>query len=230
MPGFLWTVVPVRGYARGKSRLAAVLDPGARLRLNRRLLLATLRVIARWRGDLRRCVVVSPCPRALATARSEGAVALAEVPPRGLNQAAALGAAYARRHGARGILVLPCDLPGLTPAALKALARGARRLRQVAIAPDRKRSGTNALLLTAPGRFEFQFGADSFSRHELQAARRGYGVSICARAELAFDLDTPEDLAAWCKAGRARPGRRAPGDIVREKLDARARRRTKDDK
>jgi len=196
-PSRLWTVVPVRGYARGKSRLASVLDAGARARLNRRLLLSTLRVIARWRGNLSRCVVVSPCRRTLATARRKGAATALETPRGGLNRAAALGAYCARRNGARGVLVLPCDLPNLTPAALAAMTQAARSRKHVVIAPDRKKSGTNALLVVAPGPFEFQFGEGSFARHRLQAAQRGYGISVCARPELEFDVDTPEDLAAW---------------------------------
>ena len=193
----LWTVVPVRGYARGKSRLAPVLNAGARARLNHRLLLSTLRVIARWHGDLSRCIVVSPCRRALATARREGAVTVAEAPPRGLNAAAALGAASASRRGARGVLILPCDLPNLAAPALRAMAQAARSRRHVVIAPDATLNGTNALLVAAPGPFEFEFGEGSFARHRLQAAQRGYGISICARPELELDVDTPEDLAAW---------------------------------
>ena len=46
--GKLWFVVPMRGIARGKSRLAEALDPIERDRLNRRLLGRTLQVIATW--------------------------------------------------------------------------------------------------------------------------------------------------------------------------------------
>ncbi|MGH8663161.1 MAG: hypothetical protein ACREUX_02730, partial [Burkholderiales bacterium] len=38
----LWVILPVRGEAAGKSRLAAVLDPIERMRLNRKLLRRTL--------------------------------------------------------------------------------------------------------------------------------------------------------------------------------------------
>jgi 2-phospho-L-lactate guanylyltransferase len=195
-------VVPFRGYAQGKSRLATVLDAGARARLNRRLLLSTLRAIARWQGDLHRCIVVSPCRRALLTARRMGATALLEAPRAGLNPAADRGASHARRRGARGVLILPSDLPDLDPASLAAMTQAARAFRHVVLAPDRKGNGTNALLVAAPGRFELQFGEGSFERHQAQAARRGYGVSVCRRPELAFDIDTPEDLAGWCNRRR----------------------------
>jgi 2-phospho-L-lactate guanylyltransferase len=68
------------------------------------------------------------------------------------------------------------------------------------IAPDRSGTGTNALLVSAQGPFEFRFGERSFERHLLLAEERGWRVSRCPRPELEFDLDTPNDFAAW--AGR----------------------------
>jgi 2-phospho-L-lactate guanylyltransferase len=187
----------MRGVARGKSRLAAALDPPARARLNRVLLTLTLGVIERWRG-LTRCVVVSPCEEALATAARLGAASVLETPDAaGLNGAAALGASYASDHGARSILILPCDLPYLTPESLTALAHAAEMPRHMVIAPDKAGTGTNALLVSAQRPFEFRYGEQSFARHLLLSAERGWTAAVCARPEIAFDLDTPEDLAAW---------------------------------
>lgn len=193
----LWTVVPVRGITNGKSRLAGALNAGARTRLNRQLLERTLTVVNCWRG-LTRCVVVSPCEEALATAAHLGASGVLETPDAaGLNGAAALGASYASDRGARSILVLPCDLPYLTPESLTAVTHAAKTTRHMVIAPDKAGTGTNALLMSAQRPFEFRYGEQSFARHLLLSAERGWTAAICARPELAFDLDTPEDLAAW---------------------------------
>ncbi len=119
----LWTIVPVRGIAEGKSRLAGVLDPAARAELNRQLLEHTLRTVAGWRGALDRCAIVSACRESLAIAGRLGAVIVDEGSETGgLNAAAARGAAYAAGRGAQSILVLPCDLPYLSAAALAAMA------------------------------------------------------------------------------------------------------------
>jgi 2-phospho-L-lactate guanylyltransferase len=200
-PSDIWTVVPVRGIANGKSRLAGALNPDARARLNRQLLERTLTVVDRWNG-LTRCVAVSPCEQALATAARLGAASVLETPDAaGLNGAAALGASYASDHGARSILILPCDLPYLTPESLAAVAHAARTPRHMVIAPDKAGTGTNALLVSAQKPFEFRYGEQSYTRHLLLSAERGWIAAICARPQLAFDLDTPEDLAAW--SGRA---------------------------
>ncbi len=210
-----WIVLPVRGEAAGKSRLAAVLDPIERMRLNRKLLRRTLDVIEAWQGSLACCVVVSPCTRTLAAARTRGAVALREpLPGRGLNRAAALGARRAQRQGARRVLILPGDLVLLDAAALCAMARAASLGTRAAIAPDRAGSGTNALLFPAGARFEFGFGPDSFARHMAALRAHGYAVSVRPEHGLRFDLDTPQDLAAIAEATRRdrfHPGRRRRG-------------------
>ena len=194
----LWTVVPVRGIAEGKSRLAAALDPAARARLNRQLIEHTLRVVAEWRGDLNHCVIVSSCRETLAMAVHLGAAVFDEgTVARGLNAAAAQGAAYAGSQGARQALVLACDLPSLDADALVAMAQAAESERHLVIAPDRHGTGTNAVLLDARETFDFHFGEGSCAKHAALAAERGWQTVLCRRPELEFDLDTPEDLARW---------------------------------
>jgi 2-phospho-L-lactate guanylyltransferase len=200
----LRVIVPIRGIARGKSRLAERLGPDERARLNRRLLEHTLRVIATWQGTASRCIVVSGCPQTLRMAARAKAMAFAEPRPgRGLNHAIGYAVRRAVRSGARAILVLPSDLPRLSVAALDALVRRAPYGYTGAIAPDGARTGTNALLLKTRARFEFSFGPDSFPRH-LQAARlRGWRLAICTHPDLALDVDLPADLAAWRAAGES---------------------------
>jgi 2-phospho-L-lactate guanylyltransferase len=199
-------VIPVAGLSRGKTRLAPVLAPAQRMRLNRRLVLRTLGVVARWRGDLHQCIVVSPCARALRIAARAGAVPLREArPARGLNAAIRRAAGESIRRGARRVLVLSSDLPHLTVRALVALVRRAHVASGLTIATDRAGTGTNALVLRRNTRFGFCFGLDSRARHRDAARALGWALEVCACPELAFDLDTPQDLA------RLRGHRRAAG-------------------
>lgn len=198
----LWTIVPVRGIAEGKSRLAGVLDPEARAELNRQLLEHTLRTVAGWRGALDRCAIVSACRESLAIAGRLGAVTVDEGSETGgLNAAAARGAAYAAGRGAQSILVLPCDLPYLSAAALAAMVDALASERHLVIAPDRHGTGTNALLASAREPVDFRFGTGSCAAHVALAGERGWQAALCRRPELEFDLDTPEDLARWRETG-----------------------------
>ena len=192
-----WTLLPVHGMATGKSRLAPVLDAGARAALNRQLLIHTLEVIEEWRGDLAQCVVVSPCEEALTCARAAGAQTLREPAGAGLNAALSFGDADIAVRGGVKLLVVACDLPRLSAASLRALTSRANAAGDAAIAPDRTGLGTNALALDAGARNAFHFGADSCARHRAALMRAGYRVASHVCDELAFDLDTPQDYAEW---------------------------------
>lgn len=223
MTSDIWTIVPMRGIERGKSRLAAVIDDASRASLNRWLLVRTLKVIERWRGDLERCVVVSPCDQALELAQHAGAAVVREMTDANdLNRALALGVSYAVANGAGQVLILPCDLPEITVGSLAALASEAGRRRHMVLAPDLAGTGTNALLVDARTDLEFSFGEGSYARHREWAQARGWTVSVCARPELAFDLDTPDDLAEWSRrrhGGAPEPDTESffpvPGEFVR---------------
>jgi len=64
----------------------------------------------------------------------------------------------------------------------------------VVIAPDRRRSGTNALLCTPPAIIPPCFGADSFQRHLAAARSQSVDVRIVESHALALDIDELEDL------------------------------------
>jgi 2-phospho-L-lactate guanylyltransferase len=206
VPGRIWSIVPVRGEASGKSRLAVVLDRGERMRFNRSALARTLAALAQWQGGLARCIVVSPCVRSLRAARAMGAIALAEPAPHGgLKRALARALKFARRNGAHRVLVLPADLASPCAGAFERMRKAARG-RHAVIAPDRAGSGTNALWIAPDARFGLAYGNDSFARHLARMRARGWDVAVCADPRLAADVDTPEDL------------RRAPARAARKPM------------
>lgn len=197
MPGLtVFAVVPVKPLGAGKSRLAAALSASARAALNRRLLDHALGIAARVPGP-ERTVVVSRDADVLDRARARGMRALAEAAgDPGLNRALDAGRAEAVRLGAGAVMVLPVDLPLLSAEDVEALiGRADGRERVVVIAPDEAAAGTNALLLAPPDAIGFRFGAASLAAHEAAARRAGLAVEIIRRDGLAFDVDTPADLA-----------------------------------
>jgi 2-phospho-L-lactate guanylyltransferase len=89
-------------------------------------------------------------------------------------------------------LVLFADLPLIGPADVQLLVNGET---QVAIASDRRGTGTNALLLRGAetAAFTFQFGESSHRKHLEEARRLRLPVDDLAIENLGFDLDTVED-------------------------------------
>ena len=194
-------VVPVKDLQGTKSRLAPILDPGARAGLT---LYMMGRVVAAIRSaGVEDVCVVSPDRIVLGEAQRRGATPLVQE-SRGLNPALEEGRLRAVEFGASTLLILPADLPLLDEDDVRAVLLAAEGHSMV-ISPDGAQSGTNALLTRPPDAMPFAFGPDSFEAH-LEAARsRGLAFKVCERSHLAFDLDTAGDLARFKKSGATRP-------------------------
>ena len=197
-----WTIIPVRGLAAGKTRLAAMLSPAQRAALNAQLLERALSAVHEAEGTLARCLVASAGADALALARARGAHGLPEAHGTGLNAALARAAGHARELGAQTLLVLASDLPDVDGPALQRLA-AAVPPGGAAIIEDKSGTGTNGLVLPARHAMPFAFGADSLARHRAALADSGLVHLVWNDPALAFDLDTPEDWRAFSARQRA---------------------------
>ena len=190
----LWTIVPIRGLASGKSRLATVLDTGARTALNQWLLARVLEAVDGACGGLTHCIVVSADPAALALACQRGAVAMEDPPDAGLNGAIGHARSHALAGGAQRLLVIASDLPEITAAALEDLLAAVGN-GEAAVVADESLTGTNGLLLPADVNLTFAFGGGSLAAHRRSLQQHALPVHLWQDAHLAFDLDTPDDLA-----------------------------------
>ena len=197
----MYAVVPVKDLWGTKSRLAPVLDPGARAGLTLYMMGRVVRAILEA-GIVDVCVV-SPDRMVLEEAKRRGATPLVQE-SRGLNPALEEGRRRALELGASTLLVLPADLPLLDAEDVLAVLQEAGEGSSAVISPDGALSGTNALLIQPPDVLPFAFGADSFEAHLGAARRRGLAVRVCERPQVAFDLDTAGDLASLGKPGVAR--------------------------
>jgi 2-phospho-L-lactate guanylyltransferase len=188
-----WAIVPVKPLQRGKSRLAEVLTQEERLDLNRRLLAHTMDTLTAI-PEIEHVLVISRDQAALALARDYGARTVQEHGAPQLNIALTRATIVARTYATRGVLILPADLPLITPEDIQNLLARAVDPPVVVISPDRRRQGTNALLVCPAGVIEYAFGPGSFQRHCTRARLAGAHLEICELSSLALDMDLPEDL------------------------------------
>ncbi|MCW1431147.1 2-phospho-L-lactate guanylyltransferase [Novosphingobium sp. JCM 18896] len=183
----VWAIIPLRATPESKSRLAGVLDETARGALVEAML---ARVLAAAQGARNVDEV-----RLIGSARSLPAeVTLMADPGQGLNAAAA--AALDEADGqANRLIVIHGDLPLVTAQDIELLAAAPEG--EIAIAPDRHGTGTNAISLPLPAArgFSFAFGIDSFALHNAEAGRMGLGISEVHSPGLSRDVDEPEDLS-----------------------------------
>lgn len=182
-----WALVAINTRLRRKGRLRSTLDAATRDALALDMLETVLAAAAGAR-TVDRVLIVSPddqgLPHGYEVIHDTGA---------GLNEAFELALARGRAERVRELVLLPADLPQLAAADIDALVLAGRRSR-IAMAPDRRGTGTNGLCVAADLDFRCRFGRASRRRHETEAYRLGIEPAIVTRAGLQADLDTPADL------------------------------------
>ena len=189
----VWAVVPVKGFARGKSRLGSVLSDSVRSAFARGLfehVIATLQSTPSIAG----VAVVTEDDEVAACAERRGVHVVRDPAQGTLSSVVDAGLAYVHALGASAGLVCMADLPHLTSdevAALVTALVGA----DVVLTPDLVGAGTNVLCLAPANRMPSCFGhADSFSQHLERARDAGLRVAVLERHGLCFDVDDPSDL------------------------------------
>ena len=196
----IWAVVPVKDLTQAKQRLAGVLGPEQRRAFSRSMLEDVLTAISQAHG-LAGLLVVSSDPDARLQAGRHGARFLND-PGQGLNAALDYAASTLAAEHAEGMLILPADSPLAYATEIEAVIAAQATGSPVVLAPDRRGDGTNALLCAPPDLISFHYGPGSFAAHRRAAESVGIAPRILELPGLAFDIDTPEDLAAFTASER----------------------------
>jgi 2-phospho-L-lactate/phosphoenolpyruvate guanylyltransferase len=199
-------VVPIRSLRDGKTRLSPLLDLEARQRLIRRTAAGVIEA-ARNSRVLSAVLVVSPDDETLTWASSFAPEVVALPQPArlpGLNGAIDAGREWALARGEERLLSLFADLPLLAPGDIRGICA---QPAAVVLGADRRREGTNALLLRLTGAgadFRFAFGAGSLAKHRAEARRLGLDHAVYVSPGIGFDLDTPDDWADFLNVASER--------------------------
>lgn len=185
-------VVPVGALEGAKSRLGAALDAEERRDLVLTLLDRTLGAVVAL-PEIAETIVITPDDDVRGRALASGARPIRQRGT-GLNAGLRQARDDALAGGASAILILPIDLPRISPEGLReVLATLDEPGPLVTLVSDRHRRGTNALLVAPPDAIEPEFGGDSRAAHRA-AAREAGARYVEISGPLSIDLDTPEDL------------------------------------
>lgn len=198
-----WAIVPVKSFWHAKRRLAPVMEAAERAQLAHLMLQDVLDALTASDGVLAGIIVVTRDLQAAQTARGHGALALSDVAAGGLNAAIALAIRHLAGISATGAIVVPSDIPQLTPCAIEQVAERMAARRAVAIVSATHDGGTNLLACMPAGVIAPCFGPDSFHRHCSAAQRAGIVPSTMIRNDIGRDIDRPDDLAAFLSIGSA---------------------------
>ena len=180
-------VVPIRSFVGAKLRLADHLADDQRAQLLRD---CASRVVEA--ASPLPVVIVTRAPEVRAWASALG-VEVVDDRGAGLDAAADAGRERARSLGWSRVVIAHADLP-LAGSLLPLAADGDRPI--VTLVPCHRDDGTNVCSVPVGLPFRFAYGPSSFRRHAAEARRCGAALRVVRRADLAFDVDVPGDLAA----------------------------------
>jgi 2-phospho-L-lactate guanylyltransferase len=187
-------VVPIRSFSDAKLRLAGHLTEDQRADLLRACAARVVNAAAPLP-----VVVVTSAPDVRAWARTLG-VDVVDDRDAGLDAAADAGRDELRARGLVRVIVAHADLP--RAGSLSDLgADGDRPI--VTLVPCHRDDGTNVCSVPVGLPFRFRYGPGSFRRHAAEARALGAGVRVVRRADLAFDVDVPDDLVDLAPVVRA---------------------------
>ena len=196
----IFAILPVKSPHNAKQRLKEFLAVEERETLARMLYTQTLAALCQAEG-IDRVVVVTCDAEVAGHARRAGALVFEENEQVSHSVSADAACLRAMELGASTVLLVPIDIPTVTPGDFSQLAASARPFASarpgVIVVPSSDGTGTNALVRTPPDCIESRFGPGSCRAHLDQARSRGLPAEVLRIPGLMFDLDTPEDVAEF---------------------------------
>jgi 2-phospho-L-lactate guanylyltransferase len=192
----LWAVVPVKLFGRTKRRLIPLLSSQERQALARAMLEDVLSALARA-PSLAGVAVITGDAEATAMAHGAGALVIADTDNAGTTAAVTIAAQHLEGMDHEGMLVIPADVPLITPADVETLVAAHRIAPSITLVPASVDGGTNALACSPLRAVPFAFGEDSFRRHREAARARGIEPVILNLQRIGHDIDRPDDVASF---------------------------------
>ena len=199
----LWAIVPVKPIRRGKSRLSEILSEEERAKLNHQLFIHTIDILKQVNA-VSDILVVSRDSDVLTEAREMDVRTVTENGTPELNPALFRASLFSKAFSTEGIMIVPADLPLMTPADVEAFLDKRTQAPEVIIAPDRHGKGTNLLFANPADILTFSYGDDSLTRHSDLAKEKGARLTVFDNERIGLDLDIPEDYELL-KANKSLP-------------------------
>jgi 2-phospho-L-lactate guanylyltransferase len=203
-------LVPVKNLSEAKKRLSPLLTSDERHALARAMLEDVSIALANA-GVRSEVAMVTGDAEATRLARQFSFQIIEDRDNRGESEAIAMATQVCEERGESETLVLPGDIPLVTPAEIGQILAVAPAAGTV-IVPSREERGSNAVLRRPVALFPLKFGDDSFQPHLQAAQLTGSPCVVLRLPGIALDVDRPTDLAALLSS----PGNTRTQRLARE--------------
>jgi 2-phospho-L-lactate/phosphoenolpyruvate guanylyltransferase len=188
----IWAIIPVKGGALAKQRLADALSPRLRKDLALAMFQDVLDAVAAA-PELHGIAVVTADRDAAEIARRSGAEVWSEGAHDGHTGAVS---AAARRLAAASstMLTLPGDIPLVSRVDISGILAAHLSTPAFTIVPAWDDRGSNAIVCSPADIIPLRFGPDSYFPHLAAARAVGLTPTVVRNGAIALDVDEPSDL------------------------------------
>jgi 2-phospho-L-lactate guanylyltransferase len=202
-------LIPVNILANAKQRLSSALDQEARTALAHAMLEDVAQAVAEYGRD--QVAVVTSDAFATKLALRHGFEIIRDNANRSETDAIETATRIVEQRGIDSTLIIPGDIPLIEAADIRMIYEQAPVQGSVLV-PSGDKRGTNAVLRRPAALYPLRFGNDSFVPHQAAAKATGYPCVVLEIANIALDIDTPEDLRQLANA----PGQKQSQVLARK--------------
>jgi 2-phospho-L-lactate guanylyltransferase len=191
-------LIPVKGLANAKQRLASMLDQPTRTKLAQAMLFDVLETLRAWANRPEVGIVTSD-PFALDLARRFEFQIIPDNANRSETDAIEMATRFCESQGVNNTLVIPGDIPLIQAYELEKILEAAP-IEGSVLVPAADGRGTNAAWRRPAGLFPLRFGNDSFKPHLAAARATQKPCVVLSLPGIALDIDNPSDLRQLAEA------------------------------
>jgi len=192
-------IIPFKGLAESKSRLAHEISDDLRKRLVTAMLSDVVSAVSS--SKMVNHIIVITSDREIENIIPKKATILQENKPRGINQAITEASEYSTtRMHAEAALVIPADLPLIKPRDIDTIISKGKTKPTVILSPSLT-GGTNILYRAPPQIIEPKFGKNSFQKHLEETRKINIEPKIYNSPRVTLDLDEIEDIKKFIQHG-----------------------------
>ncbi|MFB0560877.1 MAG: 2-phospho-L-lactate guanylyltransferase [Candidatus Lokiarchaeia archaeon] len=191
-------IIPFKGLVESKSRLVRGISDDLRKRLVMAMLSDVIAAVTSSKKVNYLIVITSDTK--IENTVPKNATLLLEERPRGINQAIIDATKYSLSMNAEATLVVPADLPLITPQDIDTIILMGRS-KPVVILSSSLTGGTNILFRAPPQIIEPKFGNNSFQAHLKESRKMNIEPKIYSSPGVSLDLDEIEDIKKLMEYG-----------------------------
>lgn len=191
----IWAILPIKSLDCAKQRLSNLLTAEQR----RTLMLSSAEDVLKALSESKQLsgiLLISKDSTVLDLGREYAAEVLVPSGDEGQSDAINRAVEFLRARGVAATLTIPGDAPLLTADDVDRICATLGDRPSLTLVSNLDGTGSNCVAASPPDLIRYQFGHDSFTRHQLAAREAGIALKVLNLPRLELDIDTEADIEA----------------------------------